>query len=302
VIIIDLIEALQKQMEFCREKERYKCGVYVKSQEHMKMVGKVISNLIPRVNKEVDLRLRNNYTEAIWTNGSVLKIIRANDSARAQRFNGIIIDNDIEREIINTIIYPVLRPIITEISKGYEKNDNPNERVYYVGISEDDVRKSEQYKQIFYVSSATRSSSVFCDDLIKPFTTTELFKKEYECMFYENDYDRPVIEKELNGDKVMLYEAWGIPKDLITYSTEFINKTKKTYLNVSGKYEIQDLGFKNDLNIHILIDTDIYDGYEVHVNDGLVMVVLHEIKNEAPALKDYGVSESEDNEAHFPID
>jgi hypothetical protein len=92
------------------------------------------------------------------------------------------------------------------------------------------------------------------------------------------------------------------PKNLITYSTEFINKTKKTYLNVSGKYEIPDLDYENHLNVHILIDTDIYDGYEVHIYDGLVLVVLHEIKNEAPVLKDYSVSESEDNEDHFPMD
>jgi hypothetical protein len=210
VVTIDLVEALQKQMEFCREKERYRCGVYVKSKEHMEIVADVISNLIPRLNREVSLRC--NYTEAIWTNGSVLKIIRANDSVRAQRFNGIIIDNDIEREVINTIIYPVLRPIITEISKGYDTNDNPNERIYYVEISDDDVRKSEQHKQIFYVSSGTRSSSIFCDDLIKPFTNTGLFEKEYKCMFYENDYTRPIMEKELNGDKVILYQACGIQR------------------------------------------------------------------------------------------
>jgi hypothetical protein len=144
----------------------------------------------------------------------------------------------------------------------------------------------------------------YMKDFIKKecFTETKIFKKEYGYMSYENDYSRPLIEKELNGDKVMLYKACGIPKDLITYSTEFVNKTKKTYLNVSGEYKIQELGFENYLNVHILIDTDIYDGYEVQVNDGLVIVILHEIKNEAPVLKDYGVSESEDNEAHFPID
>ena len=116
-----------------------------------------------------------------------------------------------------------------------------------------------------------------------------MFDNEYKCMFYENDYDRAVVEKEVNGDKVMLYEAWGIPKSLITYSTEFVNRTKQTYLNVTGKYEDPELGFENDINIHLLIDTNIYDGYKVHVEDGLVTVVLHEIKNEAPVLKDYGV-------------
>lgn len=110
-------------------------------------------------------------------------------------------------------------------------------------------------------------------------------------MFYENDYDRPVVEKEVNNDKVLLYEAWGIPKDMITYETEFINKTKQTYLNIKGEFKNEIIGFENDINVHLRIDTDIYDGYEVHVEDGLVTVVLHEIKNEAPVLKDYGMSE-----------
>ena len=103
-------------------------------------------------------------------------------------------------------------------------------------------------------------------------------------------YDRPVVEKELNGNKVLLYEAWGIPKDLITYSTEFINKTTQTYLNIVGKYENEAIGFENDINIHLEIDTHIYDGYEVHIENGVIEIILHEIKNEIPVLKDYGVA------------
>ena len=115
------------------------------------------------------------------------------------------------------------------------------------------------------------------------------FRKEYECMFYENDYNRPVVEKEVNNDKVLLYEAFGIPKGVIRYETEFINKTKQTYLNINGEFKNEMVGFENNINVHLRIDTDIYDGYEVHVEDGLVTVTLHEIKNEAPVLKDYGV-------------
>lgn len=100
-------------------------------------------------------------------------------------------------------------------------------------------------------------------------------------------YDTPVTEKELNGNKVLLYEAWGIPKNMVTYETEFINKTKETYLNIKGKHENESIGFENDINVHLKVDTDIYDGYEVYIEDGLVTVVLHEIKNEAPVFKDY---------------
>jgi len=130
--------------------------------------------------------------------------------------------------------------------------------------------------------------TVSCGCSIRSINCEEnIFEKEYKCIFYENNYDRPIFVKELNGEKVMFYEACGIPKYLITYSTEFVNRTMQTYLNVIGKYEIPDFGFKNDINIHLPIDSNIYDGYEVYVEDGLIKVVLHEIKNEAPVLKDY---------------
>jgi hypothetical protein len=128
---------------------------------------------------------------------------------------------------------------------------------------------------------------------------SNLIKKENESMnlygesIYlssngDGKFDHPVVTKELNGNKIMLYEAWGIPSGLISYKTEFINKTKQMYLIVKGKYEVPDLDFENNLNIRIHIDTEIYDGYEVTVSDGLVKVTLHEIKNEAPELRDVG--------------
>ena len=83
-------------------------------------------------------------------------------------------------------------------------------------------------------------------------------------------------------------EVYDNNKDMITYETEFVNKTKQTYLNIKGEFKREIIGFENDINVHLRIDTDIYDGYEVHIEDGLVTVILHEIKNEAPVLKDYG--------------
>ena len=250
-----------------------------------------------------EVEIRNNQCDSYvkFPNGNLIRVVLANNTARGHRFNGIIVDSVANKEIIETVIMSHLIPLFDENNR-YATNDNPLERLYYCNISTDDVIESAKYRQILYVTSARgngKSQKQLKDMMdaiaygysIRSVNYDEnIFEKEYECMFYENDYDRPVVEKELNGDKVMLYEAWGIPKDLIAYSTEFVNKTKQTYLNVSGKHEIPDLGFENDLNIHLLIDTDIYDGYEVHVEDGLVTVVLHEIKNEAPVLKDYGVA------------
>lgn len=301
MIKIDLIEAIRKQISFCQSNRRYKCGVYITTQIKREIVMKVITNLLPLQNEGIELR--NNTSEAFvkFPNGNLIRIVRANCAARGNRFNGVIVDSIINKEIIDTVFRPCLIPLYTN-ENVYDTNDNPMNRMYYVCISENDVIESAKYRPILYVSSARGSGktmrqfkemldAVSCGYSIRSINYDEnIFEKEYKCMFYENDYDRPVVEKELNGDKVMLYEAWGIPKSLITYSTEFVNRTKQTYLNVTGKYEDPELGFENDINIHLLIDTNIYDGYKVHVEDGLVTVVLHEIKNEAPMLKDYGVA------------
>lgn len=301
VIIIELIEALQKQINFCERERNYKCGVYVISRIKKDIVIKVISNLLPVLNREVEIR--NNQCESYvkFPNGNLIRVVSANNTARGHRFNGIIVDSMVDREIVDTVIMPHLMPLFDENNR-YDTYDNPLKRLYFCNIDANDVIKSAKYRPILYATSARGNgkSQKQLKDIMNAIAyglkfesanyDKNIFEKEYECMFYENDYNRPVVEKELNGDKVMLYEAWGIPKNMVTYETEFVNKTKQTYLNISGRYEMPELGFENDLNIHLFIDTKIYDGYEVHVEDGLVTVVLHEIKNEAPVLKDYGVA------------
>ncbi len=299
VIKIDLIEALKKQIEFCNTNENYKCGVWVTSKAKSDIVINVISNLIWNQKKT---EIRNNQCESSvrFPNGNLIKVVRASSTARGNRFNGMIVDSIVNKEVVNTVILPCLKSLFVE--NRYDNNDDPTDRMHFCDITKDDVIKSAKYRPILYVTSSRGGGktmrqfkemldTVSCGYSIRSVNYDEnIFEKEYKCMFYENDYDRPVVEKELNGDKVMLYEAWGIPKGLITYSTEFVNRTKQTYLNVTGKYEDPELGFENDINIHLLIDTNIYDGYEVHIEDGMVTVVLHEIKNEAPVLKDYGIA------------
>lgn len=296
---MDLIEALKKQIDFCNTNKNYKCGIWVTSKTKSDIVINVISNLIWN-QKKTEIK-NNEYEYSVrFPNGNSIKVIRANSTARGNRFNGMIIDSVVSKEVVDTVILPCLKYLFVE--NRCANNDNPTDRMYFCDIKKDDVIESAKYRPILYVSSARGSGktmrqfkemldAVSCGYSIRSVNYDEnIFEKEYKCMFYENDYNRPVVEKDLNGDKVMLYEAWGIPKNLITYSTEFVNRTKQTYLNVTGKYEDPRLGFENDINIHLLIDTNIYDGYEVHVEDGLVTVVLHEIKNEVPVLKDYGVA------------
>lgn len=287
MIKINLIEALKRQMEFCETQSRYKCGIFASSREKINIVMEVISNIIPAPNRSIQLRKSQTQTEAIYSNGSVIRIVYANENARGCRFNGLIVDNEINNNIVDTVILPHLIPLMREDIPEYMPmiKDDPYTRVFVTDISGDDVVKSKECKPLLYCTSRGYRASM---SMIDDFYNINNFKKEYMCMF--NDYDRPVVMKELNNDKVMLYEAWGIPKKNITYKTEFINKTKQTYLNVVGKNEMPELGFENDINIHLLIDTDIYDGYEVDIVDGMVMIILHEIPNEQPMLKDYGAN------------
>ena len=281
VITIDLIEALQKQMNFCKNKEKYKCGIYVENPERIKIVANVISNLLPVPNRNIELKMNRYDAGARWQNGSIIRIINASENVRGQRFNGVIIDNDIDNRIVSCVIMPTIRPIRVF---NEETDKEMYERIYTVGISKDDIEKSKKY-----ITRGLRSNRVIVDDLF--FMNEKLFEKEYECMFISNEYNAPIRTIEKDNNKILVFNALGIPRENIEYKTEFVNKSKESYLVVHGSVELKDLNYENGINIRMKIDTDIYDGYDVYIENGLVFVRLHEIVNEAPILKDYGMNE-----------
>ena len=281
VIAINLVEALQKQMYFCENKEKYKCGIYVENPERIKIVANVISNLLPVPNRNIELKMNRYDAGARWQNGSIIRIINASENVRGQRFNGVIIDNDIDNRIVSCVIMPTIRPIRV----FNEETDNEMyERIYTVGISKDDIEKSKKY-----ITRGLRSNRVIVDDLF--FMNEKLFEKEYECMFISNEYNAPIRTIEKDNNKILVFNALGIPRENIEYKTEFINKSKESYLVIQGSVELKDINYENGINIRMKIDTDIYDGYDVYIENGLVFVRLHEIVNEAPILKDYGMNE-----------
>lgn len=124
-----------------------------------------------------------------------------------------------------------------------------------------------------------RNSNIFIDDLCE-----ESFKKEYTCMF--NNHTAAFRVAQVGTDKIYIYNAIGIPKENIKYETEFVNRTKETYLNIKGAHKVEGIGFENEIDVHLLIDTNVYDKYEVDFHDGLIFVFLHEIINEKPVLED----------------
>lgn len=287
MITIDLIEALQKQMNFCENKEKYKCGIYVENPQRIKIVANVISNLLPFPNRRVELRMNQYDAEAKWQNGSIIRIMNTSENVRGQRFNGVIIDNDLDNEIIDCIIMPTLKPIIINFEK-YEDFKEVNKRIFTVSISMDDINESEKYKQIYPNDLEVEK---MLQEQRKMLNNIYFNEKEYECMFISNEYNTAIRTIEKDNNKILVFNALGIPRENIEYKTEFVNKSKESYLVIQGSVELKDLNYENGINIRMKIDTDIYDGYDVYIENGLVFVRLHEIVNEAPVLKDYGMNE-----------
>lgn len=280
MIHTNLVRALEKQIEFCNQYTRYKCGVFVRTKAQREIVMKCISNLLLDLS---NIQLRNYEWKlgCYWNNGNCIEVLPVNDSVRGHRFNGVIIENEIERDIVNSLIMPYLMVRIDSSGHKIEEFNNVKERIFTVDISKNDVIESKN--RSIYISTGwrrgLRNSNIFIDDLCE-----ESFKKEYICMF--NNHTAAFRVAQVGTDKIYIYNAIGIPKENIKYETEFVNRTKETYLNINGNYKNEAIGFENEINVHLLIDTDVYDKYEVEFHYGLAFVVLHEIINEKPVLED----------------
>ena len=285
MIHTNLVQALEKQIEFCNQYTRYKCGVFVRTKEQREIVMKCISNLLlDRSNTQL-----RNYAWKLgcyWNNGNCIEVLPINDSVRGHRFNGVIIENEIESDIVNSLIMPQLMIRIDSTGHKIEEFSNVKERIFIVDISNSDVTESKNRSiyistgwQRNMLSRGLRNSSMFIDDL-----NEEIFKKEYTCMF--NNHTAAFRVAQVGTDKIYIYNAIGIPKENIKYETEFINRTKETYLNIKGEHKVEGIGFENEIDVHLLIDTNLYDKYEVDFHDGLIFVFLHEIINEKPVLED----------------
>lgn len=221
-----------------------------------------------------------------WDNGNCIEVLPVNDSVRGHRFNGVIVENEIERDVVNSLIMPYLMVRIDSTGHKIEEFNNVKERIFTVDINKSDITESKNHS--IYISTGwqrnmlrrgLRNSNIFIDDLCE-----ESFKKEYTCMF--NNHTAAFRVAQVGTDKIYIYNAIGIPKENIKYETEFVNRTKETYLNIKGEHKVEGIGFENEINVHLLIDTDVYDKYEVDFHDGLVFVFLHEIINEKPVLED----------------
>ena len=98
----------------------------------------------------------------------------------------------------------------------------------------------------------------------------------------DNSKDNPFSIVEKDNCKILQYELVGLNKHHITVQKEFVNKTKTLYVTVEGKYEDRLTGWKNDINIKLQVDYNLYNKVTWNIQDGILNVILHEIVNEEP--------------------
>lgn len=140
------MQALEKQIEFCERYERYKCGVFVRTKEQREIVRKCISTLLLDQN---NTQLRNSAWKlgCYWNNGSCIEVLSVNDSVRGHKFNGVIIENEIERDVVNFLIRPYLMVMIDSAGHKIEEFHTVKERIFTVDINKESIENERLYTE-----------------------------------------------------------------------------------------------------------------------------------------------------------
>lgn len=141
---MDFVNALEKQFYFCLTEYNYRCGIYVpysneveymKNVRHICELAKDISNNNELMNDSIDCIRYSKYDSCVrFKNGNFIKILRASDNARGNRFTGMIVDEKIDINVMNCIIYPSLIPLRCDKEHFFKLGDKPMERVYRCDI------------------------------------------------------------------------------------------------------------------------------------------------------------------------
>jgi hypothetical protein len=135
------------------------------------------------------------------------------------------------------------------------------------------------------IGNISYGSSICNESVLSPFDTYSLTTNLYDTYNGINKYTKPIKTIEKNNSKILQYNICGMSDEDINVEKEFINKTKELFLNVTGEYEDEESEFKTSVNIHLPIDTKIYELYDFYVLDGLLTITLFEIENEEPEFK-----------------
>jgi len=258
---LNLFEQIQQAVKYCNLYEGYKVGIFVDSLHKLVSLSELLyqSGFICQYK---DFRITRNETLIVFPNGSYIKIQVARVNCCGQRFNMVIVDDAIDYTVKTKIILPCLINYV-----NYKSGEGVKFKRSYADFSNiwksfKDYRDQEG------------------EDIMEALAGT----LGYETLtLSEATHAYPFKVFEENNTKVLFYNAIGISE--FEYGTEFINRKKETYLNIKGECDWADGEYKNTVDIHLKIDTEVYDRYEVTWKDGILVVTLFEIINEAPKFE-----------------
>ena len=82
-----------------------------------------------------------------WNNGSCIEVLPVNDSVRGHKFNGVIIENEIERDVVNSLIRPYLMVRIDSAGHKIEEFYTVKERIFTVDINKESIENERLYTE-----------------------------------------------------------------------------------------------------------------------------------------------------------
>ena len=129
----NLEEALKEQIKYCNELDRYRCGIYIKKSEDRKCIFDKIVEITSN-SDSIDKMFNNSYSTSIcFKNGSCINITSVSDNVRGQRNNGVIIDNKIDKNVIDCVI---MRTLMLRWINEYERErwEEVKQRIIYCEI------------------------------------------------------------------------------------------------------------------------------------------------------------------------
>lgn len=126
-------EALKEQIKYCHELPRYRCGIYINHPDKKDYVMDILKEIL--IQDDSVVKAFNSKYEAVinFENGSSIRIIKESENVRGCKNHGAIIDNEIEKEILNCIIMPALIPRWFEEDKR-ESLEEVKKRIFYCNL------------------------------------------------------------------------------------------------------------------------------------------------------------------------
>ena len=129
---------LEKQLLYCCYMDKFRAAIYVSSKDKIGYVKNILDDIFTGNSFSIK-NIRYVFSQYVYfiefSNGSILKIIIANDSSKGNKINGCLIDKDISNDIKRMIVYPQLFPRIISIEDfKLESWDDVKKRVIEVQI------------------------------------------------------------------------------------------------------------------------------------------------------------------------